>query len=69
MNAEIAPVVLELQGMGVVVWNVSDDAPASFTVTPEKGWKLTATDVPEGEPKEGPLGAQSIRLLVFERDL
>ncbi|MBQ5984582.1 MAG: hypothetical protein IJL56_06380 [Bacteroidales bacterium] len=55
--------------MGVVVWNVSDDAPASFTVTPEKGWKLTATDVPEGEPKEGPLGAQSIRLLVFERDL
>ena len=53
--------------MGVVVWNVSDDAPASFTVTPDKGWKPVATDAPEGTPAEGDLPAQSIRLLIFEK--
>ena len=52
--------------MGVVVWNVSDEASAVFTVTPNKGWKLSETAAPEGEPVEGPLPIQSIRLLVFE---
>lgn len=53
--------------MGVVVWNASDEAPADFTVIPDKGWKLLETASPEGEPAEGALPAQSIRLLVFER--
>ena len=53
--------------MGVVVWNVSDEAPASFTVTPDKGWKPVASDAPEGTPAEGDLPAQSIRLLIFEK--
>ena len=53
--------------MGVVVWNVSDGTPSSFTVTPDAGWKLAETAAPEGETVEGPLRAQSIRLLIFER--
>lgn len=53
--------------MGVVVWNISDDQPVEFTVTPDKGWKLVETDAPEGTPAEGPLPAQRLRLLVFER--
>ena len=53
--------------MGVVVWNVSDEAAADFTVTPDKGWKLSDTAAPEGEPSEGPLPAQSIRVMLFER--
>jgi hypothetical protein len=54
--------------MGVVVWNVSDEEPAGFTVTPEKGWKLVETAAPEGTPAEGLLPAQSLRLLVFEKE-
>ena len=54
--------------MGVVVWNISDDQPVDFTVTPDKGWKLIETDAPEGTPAEGALPAQTLRLLVFERD-
>lgn len=53
--------------MCVVVWNVSDEAAADFTVTPDKGWKLSETAAPEGEPSEGPLPAQSIRVMLFER--
>ena len=51
--------------MGVVVWNVSDEGPADYTVIPDKGWTLQETAAPEGIPAEGPLPAQSIRLLVF----
>ena len=54
--------------MGVVVWNVSDEESAGFTVTPEKGWKLVETAAPEGTPAEGLLPAQSLRLLVFEKE-
>ena len=54
--------------MGVVVWNISDDQPVDFVVTPDKGWKLIETDAPEGTPAEGTLPAQTLRLLVFERD-
>ena len=53
--------------MGVVVWNLSDEAPATFTVTPDPGWKLVETVAPEGTPAEGALPPQSIRLLIFVR--
>ena len=55
--------------MGVVVWNFSEGAASGFTVVPDNGWTLVETAAPEGTPVEGPLPAQSIRLLVFERDL
>jgi hypothetical protein len=53
--------------MGVVVWNVSDGTASDFTVTPDEGWKLVETVAPEGTPVEGPLPAQSLRMLVFEK--
>ena len=53
--------------MGVVVWNASDEDPASFTVTPDNKWKLSEIAAPEGEPLEGELPAQSIRLLIYKR--
>ena len=53
--------------MGVVVWNVSDTEASGFTVTPEEGWTLRETVAPEGTLVEGPLPAQSIRLLIFDR--
>jgi hypothetical protein len=53
--------------MGVVVWNASDKNPASFTVTPDNKWKLSEIAAPEGEPLEGELPAQSIRLLIYKR--
>lgn len=53
--------------MGVAVWNMSPDKPASFTVTPESGWKLIETVAPEGTPTDGALPAERIRMLVFER--
>ena len=54
--------------MGVVVWNISDDQPVEFTVTPDKGWKLVETDAPEGTPAEGALPAQTLRLLIFSAE-
>lgn len=53
--------------LGVLVWNVSGEAPATFTVTPEKGWELLETAAPEGEAVEGPLPARSLRLLIYGR--
>lgn len=53
--------------MGVVAWNTSGDESASFDIIPEKGWKLVGTAAPEGTPAEGPLPAQTLRLLILER--
>jgi len=53
--------------MGVVVWNISDDAPVTFTVTPDSGWTLAETVAPEGTPVEGALPAQSLRMLIYNK--
>lgn len=53
--------------MGVIAWNISDDAPVTFDITPDKGWKLVEITAPEGSTAEGPLPAQHLRLFVFER--
>lgn len=63
----IARAFLAGRKMGVVVWNVSDDEAAAFTVTPDKGWKLVETAAPEGTPAEGDIPPQSLRLLVYEK--
>lgn len=53
--------------MGVIAWNISDEASVSFDITPDEGWKLVGTDAPEGTPVEGALPAQNLRLMIFER--
>ena len=53
--------------MGVVVWNVSSDSPATFDVPPEAGWTFKESVAPAGTPSEGPIPAESIRMLIFER--
>ena len=53
--------------MGVVVWNMSSDSPATFDVTPEAGWTFRQAVAPAGTPSEGPIPAESIRMLIFER--
>ncbi|MBR6933811.1 MAG: hypothetical protein IKH49_10995 [Bacteroidales bacterium] len=53
--------------MGVVVWNFSEGDASGFTVVPDNGWTLVETVAPEGTPVDGPLPAQSLRLLVFEQ--
>lgn len=53
--------------MGVVVWNMSSDSPATFSVTPESGWTLKETVAPAGTPTDGALPSESIRMLIFEK--
>jgi len=53
--------------MGVIVWNCSEDAEAVVSVIPDSGWALSESAAPEGSPSEGPLPAESLRLLIFNK--
>lgn len=54
--------------MGIVVWNVSDKAPADFSIE-VPGYKLTHADSPEGAVADASasLAPQSIRIFVYTK--